>query len=44
MCGYFVRDTVPAAFMQGMHLSLIVGVVELFLGTALSFFCLKREL
>lgn len=44
MCGYFVRDTVPAAFMQGMHLSLIVAVVLLFLGAALSFFCLNREL
>ncbi len=43
-CGYFVRDTAPAAFMQGMHLSLIVAVVLLFLGAALSFFCLNREL
>ncbi|TQX84144.1 MULTISPECIES: MFS transporter [Rhizobium] len=42
-CGYFVRDTAPAAFMQGMHLSLIVAVVLLFLGAALSFFCLNRE-
>ncbi len=43
-CGYLVRDTAPAAFMQGMHLSLIVAVVLLFLGTALSFFWLNREL
>jgi DHA2 family methylenomycin A resistance protein-like MFS transporter len=42
-CGYFVRDTVPSAFMHGMHLSLIVAVVLLFLGAALSFFCLNRE-
>jgi hypothetical protein len=40
----FCTRQVPAAFMQGMHLSLVVGVVELFLGTALSVFCLKREL
>ncbi len=43
-CGYLVRDTAPAAFMHGMHLSLIVAVVLLFLGAALSFFCLNREL
>ncbi|WP_205909127.1 hypothetical protein [Neorhizobium lilium] len=43
MCGYFVRDTTPTAFMQGVHLSLIVAVVLLFLGAALSFFCLKQE-
>lgn len=43
-CGYFVRDTAPAEFMHGMHLSLIVAVVLLFLGAALSFFCLSRKL
>ncbi len=43
-CGYFVRDTAPAAFMHGMHLSIIVAAVLLFLGAGLSFFCLKREL
>jgi DHA2 family methylenomycin A resistance protein-like MFS transporter len=43
-CGYLVRDTAPSAFMHGMHLSLIVAVVLLFLGAALSFFCLNREL
>lgn len=42
-CGYFVRDTASTAFMHGMHLSLIVAVVVLFLGAALSFFCLDRE-
>jgi DHA2 family methylenomycin A resistance protein-like MFS transporter len=42
-CGYFVRDTAPSAFMHGMHLSLIVAVVLLFIGAALSFFCLNRE-
>lgn len=42
-CGYFVRDTASTAFMHGMHLSLIVAVVLLFLGAALSFFCLDRE-
>ncbi|RWX81646.1 hypothetical protein EPK99_05115 [Neorhizobium lilium] len=31
------------AFMHGMHLSLIVAVVLLFLGAALSFFCLRQE-
>jgi DHA2 family methylenomycin A resistance protein-like MFS transporter len=41
-CGYFVRDTAPAAFMHGMRLSLIVAVVLLLLGAALSFFCLNR--
>lgn len=43
-CGYFVRDTAPAAFMHGMHLSLIVAVVLLFLGAAFSFFCLNQEI
>lgn len=43
-CGYLVRETAPSAFMHGMHLSLIVAVVLLFLGAALSFFCLSREL
>ncbi len=42
-CGYLVRDTAPAAFIQGMHLSLIVAVVLLLFGTALSFFCLNRK-
>lgn len=42
-CGYFVRDTAAPAFMHGMHLSLIVAVVLLFLGAALSYFCLNRE-
>ncbi|MDH7804476.1 MULTISPECIES: MFS transporter [unclassified Rhizobium] len=41
-CGYFVRDTAPAAFMHGMHLSLIVAVVLLLLGAALSFIGLRR--
>ncbi|MGA1804678.1 MFS transporter [Rhizobium sp. HT1-10] len=41
-CGYFVRDTAPTAFMHGMHLSLIVAVVLLFLGAALSFFRLEK--
>lgn len=43
-CGYFVRDTATTAFMRGMHLSLIVAAVLLFLDAALSFFCLNREL
>lgn len=42
-CGYLVRDTAPVAFIQGMHLSLMVAVVLLFLGAALSLFCLSRE-
>jgi DHA2 family methylenomycin A resistance protein-like MFS transporter len=42
-CGYFVRDTAPSAFMPGMHLSLIVAAGLLFLGAALSFFCLNQE-
>ncbi len=42
-CGYFVRDTAPAAFMHGMYLSLIVAVALLLLGAALSFFCLRQE-
>jgi DHA2 family methylenomycin A resistance protein-like MFS transporter len=40
--GYFVRDTTPAAFMHGMHLSLIVAVVLLLLGAALSFIGLRQ--
>jgi DHA2 family methylenomycin A resistance protein-like MFS transporter len=43
VCGYFVRDTAPAVFMRGMHLSLTVAVVLLSLGATLSFFCLKQE-
>jgi DHA2 family methylenomycin A resistance protein-like MFS transporter len=43
VCGYFVRDTAPAVFMRGMHLSLTVAVVLLSLGATLSFFCLKEE-
>ncbi|KJF71063.1 MFS transporter [Agrobacterium arsenijevicii] len=40
--GYFVQDTAPAAFMHGMHLSLIVAVVLLLLGAALWFIGLRR--
>ncbi|RWX74749.1 DHA2 family efflux MFS transporter permease subunit [Neorhizobium lilium] len=43
MCGYFVRDTEPTAFMHGMHVSLIVAVALLLAGAALSFFCLKQD-
>lgn len=41
-CGYFVRDAAPAAFMHGMHLSLIIAVVLLFFGATLSFIWLKK--
>ena len=39
--GFFVRDTAPDAFMQGMHLSLVVAVAGLVAGIAICIFGIK---
>jgi DHA2 family methylenomycin A resistance protein-like MFS transporter len=44
VCGYLVHDTAPAAFMQGVRLSLAAAVVLLIIGALLALFGLDRKL
>jgi len=43
VCGYFVRDTKPQAFLHGMHESIALAVVLLIAGGTVSFFFMKRQ-
>jgi DHA2 family methylenomycin A resistance protein-like MFS transporter len=39
--GFFVRDTAPDSFMQGMHLSMVVAAAVLVAGIAMCIFGIK---
>jgi MFS transporter, DHA2 family, methylenomycin A resistance protein len=43
VCGYLVRDTAPAAFMEGLQLSLGAAVVLLLIGALLALVGLDRK-